>query len=232
MCGRFVMHHPCSLLAQWYDATLNAELPLRYRILPGSAVHALRAVEGHLRLDAMRWGFIPSWAEDPACVPMLHNARGETVAEKPMFRQAFRLRRCLVPASGFFEWQVVPGQKQRRAWYLSLRDGSPMSFAGLWDGFTASDGSNIQTCAIVTTKANALVEPIHARMPVLLARDDWARWLDADTPVADLLALLQPAAVDAMQMWEVDDSTQGDDDALLAPMNGCAARSERATVVL
>lgn len=206
MCGRFVLHHPSSLLRQWYEAVRVPEMGARYNIAPGAPVHVLRATPQEREIAALRWGFIPSWADDPSCVPMLHNARGETVAEKPMFRQAFRLRRGLIPASGFYEWKTGTGQKHRRPFYLSLRDGAPMSFAAVWDRFAAPDGSTIETCAIVTVKANTLIEPIHHRMPVLLDRAAWPLWLDAATPVATLLALLQPFPAERMQMWEVTDA--------------------------
>lgn len=221
MCGRFVLHHPGSLLRQWYEAAHAPDMPARYNIFPGGNVLVLRTVSGERAFRPMRWGFIPSWADDPSCVPMLHNARGETLAEKPIFRQAFRQRRCLVPASGFYEWKSEPGQKRRQPFYLSLRDGMPMSFAAVWDRFAAPDGTTIETCAIVTIKANALIEPLHHRMPVLLEKDAWPLWMDPATPTAALMPLLQPFPTERMQMWEVADGigTAGTDEpALMQPI--------------
>lgn len=223
MCGRFVLDHPSHLLRQWYELAHIVDIHPRYDIAPGHAVTVVRATASGNEMALMRWGFIPSWADDPSCMPMLHNARGETVAEKPMFRHAFRQRRCLIPATGFYEWKSAAGQKLRQRYYLSLRDGTPLSFAGVWDCASGVTGAAVETCAIVTTKANGLVEPIHHRMPVLLDREDWPLWLDADAAVPELLALLRPYPPDRMQLWEVADPHEGaatDDRAMLTPLAG------------
>lgn len=224
MCGRFVMNHPPHLLQKWYEAVMRASaFPPRYNIAPGSAIQVVRALPGEREISLMRWGFIPSWADNPATVPMLHNARAETVAEKPMFRQSFRRRRCLVPASGFYEWKAVPGKKTKQPYYLSLRDGTPLSFAAVWDSATMTNGQIVETCAIVTTKANALVEAIHQRMPVFLDREHWNAWLDGETPVADILAMLQPYSSERMQAWEVAEDVNravNDNPSLLQPLTG------------
>lgn len=223
MCGRYVMNHPPHLLQQWYEALRVPDFAPRYNIAPGSTVLVMRASPAGPMLSTSRWGFIPSWADDPGCVPMLHNARGETVAEKPMFRKAFRTQRCLVPASGFYEWQSATGKKVKQPYYISLRDGTPLSFAGLWDSVLGPSGDTLETCAIVTTKANALIEPIHHRMPVLLARESWAAWLNPATPLPELLALLQPYPGDQMQAWEVAPAVNralNDEPALLLPLAG------------
>lgn len=217
------MNHSPRHLQQWFEASRMPEFAPRFNIAPGNAVLAVRAAPLGRETVVMRWGFVPSWADDTASAPILHNARCETVAEKPMFREAFRSRRCLIPASGFYEWKSVARQKFKQPFYLSLRDGSPLSFAGLWDCTLTETGQAVEACVIVTTKANAIIEPIHHRMPVLLDREAWALWLDAEASVADLLALLRPHPPERMQVWEVAANVNcmlDDSPALLAPLAG------------
>ena len=226
MCGRFASTHSPHQLQQWYDALAMPDFPLRYNIAPASFIAAIRRVaEGRIG-SRMRWGFIPSWAKDPASMPMLHNARGETVNDRPMFRTAFRRRRCLIPASGFYEWKAVQGQKSKQPFYISLKDGSPMSFAGLWDTARTAEGDTIETCTIITTDANAVLAPIHNRMPVIIDRKDWDTWLGAessadDTEVEMLSGLLVPFETGNMQVWGVAHAVNkvtNDNPALLAPI--------------
>ncbi len=222
MCGRYVLKHEPFQLQEWFDAEFMPVYDLHYNIAPSSTIVAVRAGARSRAGSLMRWGFIPSWAKDLASIPMLNNARGETVAEKPMFRQAFRRRRCLVPASGFYEWKAVPGQRSKQPFYISFRDGTPMSFAGLWESARNAQGAMIDTCTIVTTDANAVLEPIHRRMPVLLDRSDWDTWLSAD-PVPDhtLRELIRPFDADRMQAWGVEHAVNkviNDSPSLLLPI--------------
>ena len=194
----------------------------RFNIAPSSSILTIRTNEEGLTGSLMRWGFIPAWAKDPGAMPMLNNARGETVAEKPMFRQAFRRRRCLIPASGFYEWKAVPGQKSKQPFYISLKDGNPMSFAGLWENSRAEDGSRVDTCTIITTEANDVLQPIHHRMPVVLERKDWDTWLSPE-PVEDarLMELIAPSDAEKMQAWGVAHAVNkvtNDSPALLLPI--------------
>lgn len=194
----------------------------RFNIAPSSSILTIRTNEEGLTGSLMRWGFIPAWAKDPGAMPMLNNARGETVAEKPMFRQAFRRRRCLIPASGFYEWKAVPGQKSKQPFYISLKDGNPMSFAGLWESSRAEDGSRVDTCTIITTEANEVLQPIHHRMPVVLERKDWDTWLSPE-PVEDarLMELIAPSDAEKMQAWGVAHAVNkvtNDSPALLLPI--------------
>jgi len=202
MCGRYALHHSPSVLQDWYRVPMP-DFPEHYNIAPTASVLAVRAGEEGRAGVRMRWGFIPSWAKDPASLPMLHNARGETVDEKPMFRQAWRKRRCLIPASGFYEWKAVPGQRLKQPFYVSLRDGRPMSFAGLWECGRTVDGEAIETCTIITTEANDMLAPIHHRMPVLLDGDDRDAWLDPAMPTERLRALIRPFDAQCMQVWGV-----------------------------
>lgn len=206
------------------------DFPSRYNIAPGSIIAAVRQVpEGRIG-SRMRWGFIPSWAKDPASMPMLHNARGETVNDRPMFRTAFRRRRCLIPASGFYEWKAVQGQQPKQPFYISFRDGTPMSFAGLWDTARTADGDTIETCTIITTEANAVLAPIHNRMPVIIDRKDWDTWLGTETHAEEagtdsgvemLNTLLVPFETGNMQVWGVAHAVNkvtNDNPALLQPI--------------
>ncbi len=193
-----------------------------YNIAPTASIVVVRNDVDGRKGTRMRWGFIPSWAKDPSALPMLHNARGETVAEKPMFRRALRKRRCLIPASGFFEWKAVLGQKSKQPFYVSLRDSSPMSFAGLWECGRTIEGELLETCTIITTAANDMLAPIHHRMPVLVDPADWDQWLD--TGIEDVsvpASLLRPFDADRMQVWGVSHAVNrvaNDDPKLLLPI--------------
>jgi putative SOS response-associated peptidase YedK len=154
-------------------------------------------------MDLLRWGLIPHWAKDPTIGNKLNNARGETVAEKPSFRSAFQRRRCLVPASGFYEWQQVAGQKWKQPYYVTLTDGNPMAMAGLWESWTAPDGAIVRTFCIITTAASEVMAPIHDRMPVILARENWAVWLSPETPAEQVSPLIVPAPAATIEAWPV-----------------------------
>ena len=156
--------------------------------------------EGKRVLHLLRWGLIPHWAKDPSIGVKLNNARGESVAEKPSFKQAFMRRRCLIPADGFYEWKTEGKTKQ--PYYFSLKSGEPMAMAGLWESWKAPDGSLLRTACIITTRANALMEPIHERMPVIINPDDWKDWLAA--PSEDVEGLLSPCSDAEMQACAVD----------------------------
>ena len=223
MCGRFTLTElEPDVLTEIF--TLSGDLPTlapRYNIAPtqpvATVIHDPRRTEN--RLGFMRWGLIPSWAKDPAIGSRLINARGETVHEKPSFRAAFRRRRCLIVANGFYEWQKQDdGPKQPV--YITLTDDKPFAFAGLWEMWTdRTSGSELVTCTIITTGPNDLVRPIHNRMPVILPREDYARWLTTDDRDADsLLPLLRPYPAEHMTAWPVSrrvNSPANDDPTLL-----------------
>lgn len=160
----------------------------------------------HRVLEQMRWGLVPSWADDPRIGDRLINARGESVAEKAAFKTAFRKRRCIMPADGFYEWEGAVGGKKKPV-FVHRRDGEPIAFAALWEVWkdhSVPDAPWLLSCAIVTTRANALMEPIHDRMPVLLPSSSWDTWLD---PTVDdrgrLEQLLVPAPDDEIELWPV-----------------------------
>jgi putative SOS response-associated peptidase YedK len=190
MCGRFVRKSPIDEIVDEFEIDGDAAfLAPSYNIAPGQQVLAV-VNDGGNQLVPLRWGLVPSWAEDDAIGSRLINARAEGLSDKPSFRAAFARRRCLVVADGFFEWQ-----RQGRAKmpvYFSLLSGKPLGFAGLYERWRSPAGQDIGTCAVVTTTANGLVRPVHDRMPAILARGQRRQWLDPDCAAAQLLALLGP----------------------------------------
>jgi putative SOS response-associated peptidase YedK len=197
MCGRFSLRASGADLAEQFGLAEAPDLPPRYNIAPTQPVAVVRAGPGGVALALLRWGLIPRWAKGPEIGSRLINARAEAVAEKPAFREAFRRRRCLVPADGFFEWQARGGRKQ--PYHFRLRDGRPFAFAGLWESWRGEDGEALESCAILTTEANGVVGPVHGRMPVILGPADYGRWLDprAQEP-GQLRPLLRPYPAEEM----------------------------------
>jgi putative SOS response-associated peptidase YedK len=163
MCGRFTLRTPLSVLIDQFEINLGMEiqLPLRFNAAPTQDIPVVRLTDGGRELTLMRWGLIPSWSKEANSGTLLINARSETAAEKPAYRSAFKSRRCLIPADGFFEWQKVGKAKQ--PYYFQLADGKPFAFAGLWEKW-----KEIESCTILTTAANELVAPLHDRMPMPL----------------------------------------------------------------
>lgn len=173
MCGRFTLRTPLSVLIGQFQIILGTEiqLPLRFNVAPTQDIPVVRSTDGGRELTLMRWGLIPSWSKEANSGPLLINARSETAADKPAFRSAFKSRRCLIPADGFFEWKKVGKAKQ--PYYFQLADEKPFAFAGLWEKWT-----EIESCTILTTAANEMVASLHDRMPVVLSPNDYAGWLD------------------------------------------------------
>ena len=172
MCGRFTVDIPPELLVDIFGLADHPSIASRYNIAPTQQVPVIRRYgDGQNHLDLLHWGLIPSWATDPSISSRLINARSETVIEKPSFRQAIRYRRCLVLASGFYEWKQEGKEKQ--PWLIRLKDGSPMVFAGLWETWKSAEGGVIESCTILTTASNRLVAPLHDRMPVILSPDEY-----------------------------------------------------------
>lgn len=227
MCGRYTLTAPIDSMRALFGFDSSPNLAARYNIAPGQDVPAVRlAGDGTRNLVLVRWGLVPSWARDPAIGNRMINARAETVAEKPSFRSAFRRRRCLIPADGFYEWQVVgkgPKQPPKQPWYIRLEGGAPFAFAGLWEHWQGADGSALETCAIVTTDANAVLAPIHHRMPVILPPDAIAAWLDGPPEAA---APLMAPYRGRMEAWPVAtrvNKVENDGPALVEPVAPPAA---------
>ena len=208
MCGRFKLSTPADELRQALGFIEKPNLEPRYNIAPTQEVPVLRQrrePKGERTLQNLRWGLIPSWAKDAKIASSLINARAETLDEKPAFAAAFRKRRCLVPADGFYEWTGEGEGKQ--AYLISRRDGAAFAFAGLWERWTpknpGKDKTPIDSFTIVTTSANELLRPLHARMPVILPEKDYAAWLDPDAPGESLKKILAPAENDLLRYFPV-----------------------------
>ena len=178
MCGRFTLTvDPAELQDQFEGISFPEKYAPRFNIAPSQPVLAIPN-DGTKMADFLLWGLIPSWAKDPSIGNRMINARGETLAEKPAFRGAYKYKRCLILADGFYEWKSQPGTKVKVPHFIHLKDGKPFAFAGLWDEWQAPDGSPVRTCTIITTAPNPLAATIHDRMPVILHAEDYAEWLD------------------------------------------------------
>lgn len=221
MCGRFTMTHPDEAMARLFDAVPGNDLPPvpRFNICPTQPVAVITAAEGRRRLSAMRWGFVPSWYETPTGGPLLINARAETIATKPAFRAAVRARRCLIPATGFYEWSAGEAGA-RLPWYIQASDGQPLVFAGIWQEWEQPGQPALTTCAMVTTGAGPGMAAIHHREPVMVAPDDWPLWLgEAGHGAA---RLMKPRPDGALQVYRVDpkvNSNRAEGADLIAPID-------------
>jgi putative SOS response-associated peptidase YedK len=222
MCGRFTLFAPMQLLSKRFDAPPPEELSPRYNIAPSQRVLAVRLSPAtSLREFArLRWGLVPSWADDPSIGNRLINARSETAHAKPAFRSAFRARRCLLPASGFYEWRRVERRKQ--PYFIRLRDGDPFALAGLWEPAREAGGEAAGSCAILTTGANTVVSPLHDRMPVIVRPEMYGRWLAPEAESAESLkGLLAPYPPGEMEAWPVGlgvNNPQVDAEECIAPV--------------
>ena len=198
MCGRFTLRVPLSVLISDFNVERFEQRTLlfepRYNIPPTVEIPVVRRADGKRTLELMRWGLLPSWTRDPKRAPLLNNARAETVAEKPSFRSAFKNRRCLIPASGLFEWKKEGKLKQ--PYYFRRPDDRPLAFAGLWEKW-----NEIESCTIITTDANEVMAPIHRRMPVVLETNDFGEWLDPNA--TELNVLLTPCPADELICYPV-----------------------------
>jgi len=204
MCGRYAFFSPAEAVRRTFALDDVPELEPRYNVAPTQDVPAVRAAEEGARQFAMlHWGLVPKWAKERAIGNRMINARAETLAEKPSFRDAFRKRRCLVLTDGWYEWQVAPGGKQ--PWFIRMKDARPFAFAGLWERWKdPANGSLLESCTIVTTDAAASIRKIHDRMPVVLAESHWDRWLDtAFSDTETLSELLLPFDAGALEAWPV-----------------------------
>lgn len=201
MCGRFTITHPNEALAALFDAVMGNDLPRspRFNICPTQAVAVVTADAGR-RLRAMRWGFLPSWYKTPTDGPLIINARSDTIATKPAFRDAVRQTRCIIPASGFYEWQTAE-DGTKLPWYFTRTDAAPMAFAGIWQQWEQG-GLAHDTCAIVSTDAGPNMAGLHHREPVILEAADWPLWLGEAGHGAAVL--MKPSAAGVMGCYRVD----------------------------
>lgn len=203
MCGRFTSLFSLEDISVVYGTEVFGSMSApRYNICPTQDIFAVRQDQVGRVASSLRWGLVPHWAKDLSIGAKMTNARCETVAEKHAFRSAIKARRCIIPASGWYEWAAVAGKKVPH--YFTRRDGGPCSFAGIWEVWTASEGGVIETCSILTTDANDLVRSVHDRMPVILAPDDFTLWFDPlMKDPARLQHLYRPFDPSHLQEWEV-----------------------------
>lgn len=222
MCGRFTLGAPAQTLADIFEIAETPELPPRFNIAPTEAVAAVRRPEADAgrELALLRWGLVPVWAKDPNVGSRMINARAETVATSGAFRRAFRSRRCLVPADGFYEWQRLERRKQ--PFYICMRDGLPFAFAGLWEHWEGPEGKVIESCTLITTEPNDLVRPVHDRMPVILDPADYELWLDPAVREPEMLQpLLRPYDAAKMVTYPVStlvNNPANDDPECITPL--------------
>ncbi len=193
MCGRYTLSAPGELVAELFEVDAAPALAPRYNIAPGQDAPIVRAAAPGRRVEMARWGLVPAWASDSTVGNKAINARAESVAEKPSFRDSFAARRCLVPADGFYEWRAEGGRR-KTPYHLRPAAGGVIAFAGLWDAWRArAAGEALETFAIVTTDASADLRELHDRMPAVLPPAAWAAWLAPDTAPGELQRLLRPA---------------------------------------
>lgn len=222
MCGRFIQHAASSAYAELFgiEGDLGETLP-RYNLAPSQPLLAARtAPDGTRELAYLRWGLVPTWSKGPDHRFTMINARAETLDQKPAYRGPFRYRRCLIPTEGFYEWKPERGGKQ--PYLIRMRSGWPFALAGLWDHWQDPTGSELETCTLIVTEANALVAPIHERMPVILPSEAWDTWLDPHHQDTRFLrSLLIPCASEAMEAFPVSravNNTRYDDASLIEPL--------------
>lgn len=209
MCGRFARGYTWKEVQDWLRLASpadSAQLALSYNVAPMQESPIIRVGEGGQREIAIaRWGLVPAWADDSSIGNRLINARGDSVASKPAFRSAFKKRRCLVPISGFYEWQKLPDSKAKQPWYISPARGTIMCLAGLWEKWDKGERP-LDTFTIITTDANDFIAALHDRMPVVICAEDFDRWLDPGTASDVLQSLLKPAPEDMLAAHKVDSS--------------------------
>ena len=219
MCGRFVITSSPEAIRTLFGYAEQPNFPPRYNVAPTQPIAVVRLVDGKRQFALMRWGFIPGWVKDPKTMSLLINARGESVLDKPAFRNAMRRRRCLIPADGFYDWR--PGEP-KRPYFVRLKSGGTFAFAGLWETWTGPNGEEVDTAAILTTRANRALAAIHDRMPVIVAPEAFALWLDcAKVEAATAAALIAPAADALLEFHEVSAAVNraaNDDASLIAPV--------------
>jgi putative SOS response-associated peptidase YedK len=237
MCGRYVIFSTPEAIRALFRYGEQPNFPARYNIAPTQPIPIVRLVDGKRSFALMRWGLLPSWVEEPKTFPLLINARGESVLDKPAFRNAMRRRRCLIPTDGFYEWQAGAGSGAKQPYFVRARRDErgaapPLAFAGLWETWTGPNGEELDTAAIVTTDANRSLSAIHPRMPAFIAPADFDRWLDCDAVAAeDAAALIKPEDETLLEVYPISPAVNrvaNDAEALIAPVPAPAAAEQAA----
>ncbi len=204
MCGRFTLTvNPAEAQETFTDYTFPEKFAPRFNIAPTQPVLVIPNDDQNTA-DFFIWGLIPMWAKDPTIGSRLINARAETLEEKPAFRGSLKYKRCLILADGFYEWKGAPGRKTKTPFFIHMKDRKPFAFAGLWDSWNGPDGSQVKSCAIITTAPNELMAIIHNRMPAILHPRDYAKWLDPSPQTPDQLKpLIKPFPAEMMNAYPV-----------------------------
>lgn len=203
MCGRFTLRTSPAQLVEIFQLLREPVFKPRYNIAPTQPIAVVRQSETSRELSLLHWGLIPSWSKDPKMGARMINARSDTVATKPSFRAAFKRRRCLIAADGFYEWKKLDA-KNKQPMYIRLKSDEPFAFAGLWEAWHGGDGTEIESCTIITTDANDLLREVHDRMPVILPEEAYGTWLNPKESDAETLqALLVPYAPDEMTFFPI-----------------------------
>jgi putative SOS response-associated peptidase YedK len=202
MCGRYTTRKLQVLFEEFTELKVPFMPPVRFNIAPTQDVPVIRRPSDAVgcELGLLRWGLIPHWADDPSIGVRMINARSETVATKPAFRDAFRQRRCLLPADGFYEWRTAG--RAKHPYFVHFKDDAPFCFAGLWESWDGPQGP-VESCTILTTSPNEVMRPIHNRMPVVLSRPDYGRWLDPEASATALAGLMEPCPAGLLEAYPV-----------------------------
>jgi len=219
MCGRYAITTAPEAIRQLFAYLEQPNFPPRYNIAPTQPVPIVRMAEGKRQLALVRWGLIPAWVKDPRTFSLVINARGESVLDKPAFRNAMKRRRCLFPADGFYEWKRDGERKQ--PYFVRLKSGAPLAFAGLWETWMGPNGEEQETAAIVTTTASRSIAHIHDRMPVIVPPDAFNFWLDPNVDGEMAASVIQPAKDALIEAYEVSSAvnrTANDSPLLVEPL--------------
>lgn len=225
MCGRITLTTPAQMVAEHFEVAEVPSLEPRYNIAPSQPVAVVRQRRSvpERTLEMRIWGLVPAWAREPAVGARLINARAETVPQKRAYRDAFRRRRCLVVADGFYEWQPR-GRNPKQPYHVTPQGVELFAIAGLYERWMGAEGGPLDTCTLITTEANERMRPVHARMPVLLPREAWATWLDPEPGnIEELQALLRPSPVETLRLQPVGlrvNDTRHDDPECIRPIEG------------
>jgi putative SOS response-associated peptidase YedK len=227
MCGRYAITTVPEAMRALFKYLNNPNFPLRYNVAPTQPVPIVRIVEGQREFALVRWGLIPPWVKDPRTFTLLINARGETAAEKPAFKNAMKRRRCLFPADGFYEWRRDGDRKQ--PYFVQRKGGGPIAFAGLWETWMGPNGEEQETAAIVTTAASPSISFIHDRMPVIVPPEAFDFWLDPNVDAQSASSVIRPAPDPQLEFFLVStlvNRTVNDSAALLEPVDPNAVVEE------
>ncbi len=235
MCGRYVIISTPDAIRALFGYVEQPNFPPRYNVAPTQPIPIVRLADGRRSFALMRWGLIPAWVKDPKGFALLINARGESVLDKPAFRNAMRRRRCLIPTDGFYEWPAAANAgATRQPYFVRARRGAdgtapPLAFAGLYETWTGPNGEEVDTAAIVTTRANRMLSAVHDRMPVFVAPEAFDMWLNcADVDAETASALIAPADEKLLEVYPVSTAVNrvaNDSEALIAPVPVVSAES-------